>query len=239
MDVINNPGILGKLDDKRAIPLAQRALRELDELLRHEQGSNKRPKGTQSDARRRLERQRNVLLWQLRGRESRAPTAGHQGGPSSSAASRPRQEAAKTRPAKGQQEKGQRLGEPSSSSAVSGRRQQPSGSARMVSGAQAPFPNTEPLLSCNVCMENHSWSDTVTFACHHHCCRDCLNEIYKGATADESRYPPRCCQPIPIVQSQRLLDFTGTEEIFRPTSGIENERQKLLLQWNLLTFHPT
>lgn len=139
MDVINNPGILDKLDDKTAIPIAQRALRELDKLLRNDQGSNKGPKGTQLDTRRRLERQRNVLLWQLRRRESRALTAG---GPASSAASRPRHEPTKARPAKGQQENGQRLGEPSSSSAVSGRRQQPSGSARRVPGAQPPFPNT-------------------------------------------------------------------------------------------------
>lgn len=204
MDVINSPGILDKLDDKTAIPLAQRALRELDELLhKRDQGSNKNPKGTQSDARRRLERQRNVLLWQLRRRESRALTAGE---PSSSVANRPRHEPAKAGPSKGQQEKGQRLGEPSSSSAVSGRRQQPSGSARTVPGAQAPPPYTGPLLSCNVCMENHPPGDTVAFACNHHCCRECLNEIYKGATADETRYPPRCCQPIPIEQSRRLLE---------------------------------
>ncbi len=177
MDVINNPGILDKLDDKTAIPVAQRALRELDELLRHEQGPYKGPNETLSDARRRLERQRNVLLWQLRRRESGALTAEE---PSSSATSRPWHEPAKTRPSKGQQEKGQRLGEPSSSSALSGRRQQPSVSARRVLGAQPPVRNPGPLLSCNVCMENHPANDTVTFACNHHCCRECLNEIYKG-----------------------------------------------------------
>ena len=202
MDVINNPEILDELDDKRAIPVAQRALQDLDELLRNHQESSKGPKRTQSDARERLERQRNVLLWQLRRRESRALAPG---GPSSSAVSRPRHEPAKTRPARGQQEKGQQLGEPSSSRAISGKRQQSSGSARKVPGAWPKFPNTEPLLSCNICMENHPSDDTASFACNHHCCRECLNEIYKGATDDETRYPPRCCQPIPIEQSRRLL----------------------------------
>jgi hypothetical protein len=202
MNVINNPAVLDELDDKTAISVAQKALRELDEMLRHHQESNKGPKGTQSDTRSRLERQRNVLLWQLRRRESRALAAG---GPSSSTVSRPRYEPAEKRPAKGQQEKGQRLGEPSSSSAVSGRRQQPSGSTRKVPGAWAPSQITVPLLSCNICMDNHPSDDCVAFACNHHCCRECLNKMYKGATGDETRYPPRCCQPIPIEQSRRLL----------------------------------
>jgi IBR domain, a half RING-finger domain len=202
MNVINNPAVLDELDDRTAISVAQKALRELDEMLRRHQESNKGPKGTQSDTRSRLERQRNVLLWQLGRRESRALTVG---GPSSSAESRPRHEPAKLRSAKGQQETGQQLGEPSSSRAIPGRRQQSSGSARKVPGAWPQVPNTGPLLSCNICMDNHPSDDSVTFACNHHCCRECLNTIYKGATDDEARYPPRCCQPIPIEQSRRLL----------------------------------
>jgi hypothetical protein len=207
MDVINNPSILDQLDDKTAITAAQRALGELDELLKHDQGSNEGPKGTQSKARTRLERKRNVLLWQLRRRVNGALTAK---GPSDSAESRPWKDPAVKWPAVkwpagGQQVKGPRFGEPYSSLAVSGARQQFSGSARSVYGVQSPPPITKPMLSCNICMEDHPPEDTVTFACNHNCCRDCLNEIYKGATADETRYPPRCCQPIPIEQSRRLL----------------------------------
>jgi hypothetical protein len=138
-----------------------------------------------------------------------------------------------TRPINNRQENSQLIGVPSSSSAASvGRRQErsritsatpeSSNSAQRIPGAgpepshmktegpssrvqQPPLDNT-PRLRCSVCMDDFPRRDVAAFACAHHFCRECLNEIYRGATDDESCYPPRCCQPIPIEQSWPFLN---------------------------------
>jgi hypothetical protein len=37
----------------------------------------------------------------------------------------------------------------------------------------------------------------VATVCKHHCCIDCVKDLFMRSTKDESLYPPRCCkQPI-------------------------------------------
>ncbi len=47
---------------------------------------------------------------------------------------------------------------------------------------------------CAICMESFPRSAVARFHCEHYFCRDCLTQMFVGATKDESQYPPKCCR---------------------------------------------
>ena len=66
--------------------------------------------------------------------------------------------------------------------------------------------------TCNVCLDEYFWYLVLTLACGHHFCGECITELFKGATKDESRYPPRCCEPIPLEQGQTIVHWEAMDE---------------------------
>jgi hypothetical protein len=68
MEVIRNIRILGELDDETAVTVIQLALEELNQLLENDQGIVQAAESTNSEARRKLERQRDELQRNLRRR---------------------------------------------------------------------------------------------------------------------------------------------------------------------------
>ena len=51
---------------------------------------------------------------------------------------------------------------------------------------------------CAICLDAFKDDQLARLDCAHRCCSACLNEMFKGATTDESRYPPKCCAPISV-----------------------------------------
>lgn len=88
--------------------------------------------------------------------------------------------------------------------------QQPGTRASLPAGSQS---------MCHICRDDFPLAEVVALTCRHHCCRGCLNEIYRGATVDESRYPPRCCADHPLThqQSRHLLDVQVVREFLDKT----------------------
>jgi len=56
-------------------------------------------------------------------------------------------------------------------------------------------------------MEEFIRSGLTELPCGHHYCGRCLTQIFKAATTDGFRYPPRCCRPISLDQARRLLNM--------------------------------
>jgi IBR domain, a half RING-finger domain len=216
MEVINNLRQLDELDDETAVTVIQLALQELNVLLEADQGPSQRPEES-SQARRALERRRDELERHLRRRRGR--TAPAVAGPSSSSSSQPAQAPVEAGPPNTQQNGQQPVQPPPESTEVgeggqeneTATHEQSPNSGYRVPGSwpeseQIEDTGHQELVPCNVCMDDFDSRNVLTLQCHHHCCRESLNEIFRGATTDESRYPPRCCEPIPFEQSQRLLE---------------------------------
>jgi hypothetical protein len=66
--------------------------------------------------------------------------------------------------------------------------------------------------TCVVCMEDFIWFYTASLPCGHHYCSTCLTEMFIGATTDESRYPPRCCEPISLELGRPFLLWKVTRD---------------------------
>ncbi len=82
-----------------------------------------------------------------------------------------------------------------------------------AAAAQARRRATGIERQCVACQE---WRITgmARAACHHEYCRDCLDELFRLATDDETLFPPRCCgQPIPF-QTVRLFIHRETSQRF-------------------------
>ncbi|KAN0093675.1 hypothetical protein V8E51_016859 [Hyaloscypha variabilis] len=203
MDVIENLRVLEDLDNETAVIIIQLALDDLNQLFQEDQGTAQQR--TNSGARRALERRRDELQRLLR-RRGGAPltTAGRSGSASTLPAQEPVQPKAE------QDESNQTVvSERTSTSTyrIPGAWPSDEGPSQLQSQVREIL-RAVPQLMCHICMDEFDLTDGLTLSCGHPCCRDCLNEIYRGATADESRYPPRCCasQSIPLEQSRPLLE---------------------------------
>lgn len=61
--------------------------------------------------------------------------------------------------------------------------------------------------TCLACTESMATSDSVTTACKHDYCKDCIQRMFTMALTDESLFPPKCCgQPILLDTARRFLD---------------------------------
>jgi len=74
---------------------------------------------------------------------------------------------------------------------------------------------------CAACLENFCFEEALSLTCGYHYCRECLTEFFTGAAKDETRYPPRCCQPI-------------SHEGARPFLSLETmcQYQEKRVEWN-------
>jgi hypothetical protein len=93
----------------------------------------------------------------------------------------------------------------SSSSAVT---KKPLGKVPAPSQNESREPSdTAEQRTCSVCMEDFIWFYVASLPCGHHYCSACLTEMFKGAMVDESRYPPRCCEPISVEEGLPFLHW--------------------------------
>jgi len=67
-------------------------------------------------------------------------------------------------------------------------------------------------LECIVCTEQKPFVDVLTVSCGHCYCRDCLTSHFERSMSDEGRFPPRCCQAIPI---ESAVDFLSPDLVSR------------------------
>jgi hypothetical protein len=95
----------------------------------------------------------------------------------------------------------------------------------------------EHLVTCSVCTEANSATRTLTLACSHAYCHDCITDHFHSAlNTDTALFPPRCCKDsIPIDDcraflSSDMLENTLTKQAeideakatfcFRPSCGL-------------------
>ncbi|KAJ5335731.1 uncharacterized protein N7506_005667 [Penicillium brevicompactum] len=63
------------------------------------------------------------------------------------------------------------------------------------------------MKQCVSCLENFDTTVTVR-PCAHEFCRECMRQLFLGATKDEELYPPRCCgNVVPPGLALRLLSY--------------------------------
>ena len=73
------------------------------------------------------------------------------------------------------------------------------------------------IRTCVACNEAKPFFHVSRCPCSHEYCRDCLTDLFKTSTTDESLFPPRCCkEPIPL----------GVNQIFLPSGVVANFRAK-------------
>lgn len=85
-------------------------------------------------------------------------------------------------------------------------------------GSSQPVPNLEQYMTalqideaderveCVVCTELRPTARTVTLACEHTWCRNCMTTQFEEATRNEGAWPPKCCrQDISLAQVGPLL----------------------------------
>jgi len=74
--------------------------------------------------------------------------------------------------------------------------------------------------TCSICLEEFESRSLAKPACKHKCCSTCLTELFKSATTDESRYPAKCCNPIPLDTVRRFIN-----------SKVASEYEKKQAEW--------
>ncbi|KAF6808868.1 IBR finger domain-containing protein [Colletotrichum musicola] len=58
---------------------------------------------------------------------------------------------------------------------------------------------TKESTQCNSCFKKQPSSKVASCPCSHEYCTDCLRSLFTAAIADESLFPPKCCdKPIPV-----------------------------------------
>jgi hypothetical protein len=61
-------------------------------------------------------------------------------------------------------------------------------------------------IPCISCSTNTRKSNTLQFPCEHTCCHNCVADLHRAATTDESLFPPRCCgQEVPFDLVRPIL----------------------------------
>jgi hypothetical protein len=71
-----------------------------------------------------------------------------------------------------------------------------------------------PGRECICCRDNKPSADVVNLPCDHEYCRDCIQELFTRASADESLFPPHCCAGHPLSPDplQAFLTAAITEK---------------------------
>jgi len=80
---------------------------------------------------------------------------------------------------------------------------------RQRSSARLGRGDQRPSHQCNSCMESKNFAEVATAPCKHEYCRDCLQQLFRHAMADEAYFPPRCCKLAIQPGHQINLYLTG------------------------------
>ncbi|KAE9368755.1 hypothetical protein N431DRAFT_428516 [Stipitochalara longipes BDJ] len=189
MDIIPNLRFLEELDNETAVAIIQLALEDLNQLFDSDQQE------TNSEARRVLERRRDELQRQLR-RRCRIAVGGF-----SSAVAWPIQEPVSLQYQQARPSETLASDEcaapiyriPGAWPSLPLPPQDPTTSQQsqavrssLLQSEVIELLRAAPQLMCHICRDDFVLTEGLTFSCNHDCCCECLNEIYRGATADES-----------------------------------------------------
>lgn len=68
------------------------------------------------------------------------------------------------------------------------------------------LPERRSYLTCSSCDDSFSVYDMFCADCGHYFCVTCLATIFTRAMANQSPFPPRCCQPFQLAQVSHLFD---------------------------------
>lgn len=79
--------------------------------------------------------------------------------------------------------------------------------------AAARRPNGIPQSECVICEDQLPFFEVATLSCNHEICRGCLQHMFLAAIKDESRYPPRCCDEIPVDDNEVALYLSSNTNI--------------------------
>ena len=72
-----------------------------------------------------------------------------------------------------------------------------------MSGHSIVLPKVVHHTTCNICLER---TTVLKLACIHFICASCTRNAFELASRDESSFPPRCCQRIPLPIALVFLD---------------------------------
>ena len=72
-----------------------------------------------------------------------------------------------------------------------------------MSGQSVVLPKVIQKGRCNICLER---TTVLKLACLDFICASCIRNTFELASRDESSFPPRCCQRIPISIALVFLD---------------------------------
>ncbi|KAI1321276.1 hypothetical protein F5Y16DRAFT_413784 [Xylariaceae sp. FL0255] len=87
---------------------------------------------------------------------------------------------------------------------------QPETSAGDTSGQRQ---KTQQRRACAACTDQKLPAQLYQSPCSHEYCQQCLEQLFKDATTDESLFPPRCCnQPMPLDETRIYLDGKVVDE---------------------------
>lgn len=60
--------------------------------------------------------------------------------------------------------------------------------------------------TCSICLEEYLDNYLATLTCGHKVCSECLTDMFKSSTTDESRYPPKCCHPVLLTTVRDFIN---------------------------------
>ncbi|KAI0452865.1 hypothetical protein F5B21DRAFT_481393 [Xylaria acuta] len=73
------------------------------------------------------------------------------------------------------------------------------------SWAASRRPKKTPRRPCTACGDMKHFVDLARAPCRHEYCRECLDNLFQTAMLDEGLFPPRCCNQVIPVDTNRLF----------------------------------
>ena len=70
--------------------------------------------------------------------------------------------------------------------------------------ASRPATSTTASCHCVACSFMTPRSDVCQTPCGHFYCQECIQNLFKSSTADETMYPPRCCRQVISLSSVQM-----------------------------------
>ncbi|KAJ6264923.1 hypothetical protein Dda_1076 [Drechslerella dactyloides] len=78
---------------------------------------------------------------------------------------------------------------------------------------------------CNICGDMHQNYRVFSLDCGHRYCVDCLRDHIMHVVNRKSQYPPRCCEPLPLVFAAEVLMETELNRLLDLRDAHESSKQ--------------
>ncbi|OTB02472.1 hypothetical protein M426DRAFT_62150 [Hypoxylon sp. CI-4A] len=105
--------------------------------------------------------------------------------------------------------------------------------------ASRPPRRTRRKRACEACGDLKHFAELGQAPCQHEYCQQCLTQLFRGASIDETLFPPRCCkQPIPLDRSLIFLDPEVVQQFRKKAVEFSTARRTYCHNRNCVTFIP-